>query len=217
MKDPSSWSVCLVTDRGLSKGRTTRDILERAVEGGVSVVQLREKGLDTRRFLEEGIKIKDFLRARGIPLIINDRIDVALALDADGVHLGRSDMPVDVARRLLGPAKIIGLSVNEASHITEESAGLADYLAISPLFHTATKEDITKPWGLTGLAHARSMTDKPLCAIGGVHAGNAGDITRMGADFVAVVSAIVSSDDPEESTRLLVSEASAGKKARTAA
>jgi len=214
VKSPAFWNVCLVTARALSKGRSTLEIVLAAVKGGVSAVQLREKDLETRAFYEEGLRVRDILRTAGVPFIINDRIDIGLALDAEGVHLGRSDMPADVARKLLGPDRIIGLSVNEPTNITEESASYADYLAISPLFVTSTKQDITTPWGLDGLRAARHLTHLPLVAIGSINRENARQVIEAGADCIAVVTAITAADNPEEATRLLVEEVQAGKAAR---
>lgn len=216
MIDPTAWGVYLVTDRAFSRGRSTREIVESAVRGGVSVVQLREKDLNTRAFYEEGLQIRDILRSNAVPLIINDRIDIALALDADGVHLGQDDMPLAVAKRILGPDRIIGVSVNRPEDIGEAAAGGADYAAISPVFHTATKEDISKPWGLEGVRLARSLTDLPLVAIGSIKADNIRDVVAAGADCVAVITAITAVDDPEEATRLLVREVAAGKAIREA-
>lgn len=211
MTDPSTWDVYLVTDRVSSRGRSTRDIVEAAVRGGVSVVQLREKDLDTREFLEEGRRIREFLKYSGVPLIINDRIDIALALDADGVHLGRSDMPADIARKLLGPDRIIGLSVEEPEHITETEVAFVDYLGISPVFLTPTKTDLEKAWGIEGLRKARAMTGLPLIAIGSVKQENARHVIEAGADCVAVVTAITAADDPEQATRRLLEEVRSGK------
>ncbi|MFC1835207.1 thiamine phosphate synthase [Thermodesulfobacteriota bacterium] len=209
-----AWDVYLVTDRSLSKGRSNAEIVVAAVGGGVSVVQLREKDLETRLFYEEGVKIADFLKQAGVPLIINDRIDIALAVDADGVHLGQSDMPLGVARRILGPDKIMGVSINELDELSDEAIASADYLAVSPVFDTATKEDITTPWGLDGVRRIRSLTDKPLVAIGSMKEENAREVVAAGADSVAVVSAIVSAADPESAVRTLVREVRAGKSAR---
>lgn len=214
MKDPSSWDVYLVTDRGLSRGRTTLQVIQASAAGGVSVVQLREKDLPTRQFYEEGLRIRDFLKSLQIPLIINDRIDIALALDADGVHVGQDDMPVSIARRILGPNKIIGLSINYPEDINEDAISCANYLAVSPVFATPTKEDITKPWGLDGLKRVRSLTDLPLVAIGGISPGNARDVVIHGADSLAVVSAIVSADDPTEAASVLIAEVQEGKRKR---
>lgn len=214
MKDPRTWDVYLVTDRCFSLGRPILEIVEQAVAGGVSVVQLREKDLTTRDFYEEGLLIRDFLRARGVPLIINDRIDVALALDADGVHIGQDDMPLAIARRILGAGRIIGLSVNEPAHINPETAALADYFAISPIFATPTKTDTTEPWGLDGLRRARSLTDLPLVAIGSIKLDNAREVVEAGADCVAVVTAITMATNPEKAARQLVREVRMGKENR---
>jgi thiamine-phosphate pyrophosphorylase len=214
MKDPASWEIYLVTDRSFSKGRSTLEIVEAAVAGGVSAVQLREKELDTREFYEEGLKIRDFLRSCGVPLIINDRVDVALALDADGVHLGQSDMPVDVARRILGPDRVIGLSVEKLAQINDAALAHADYLGISPVFLTSTKPELDFSWGIDGIRMARSLTDLPLIAIGSIKLENAADVVRAGADCVAVVTAIVAADDPREATRLLLDEVRIGKRDR---
>ncbi len=214
MTDPSTWEVYLVTDRTFSRGRSTREIVEAAVRGGASAVQLREKDLDTRSFLAEGRAIRTLLKDAGVPLIINDRIDIALALDAEGVHLGRSDMPADVARRLLGPDRIIGLSVEEPRHVTSHETQYVDYLGISPVFLTATKTELEKAWGLEGIREAGTMTDLPLIAIGSVKQENAREVIEAGADCVAVVTAVTAADNPEQAVRRLLEEVRAGKAAR---
>lgn len=215
MNDPASWEIYLVTDRAFSKGRSTLKMVEAAVAGGISAVQLREKDLGTRDFYEEGLSIRDFLRSSGVPLIINDRIDLALALDADGVHLGQSDMPAHVARRILGPDRLIGVSVEKPEHINDVAESSANYLGISPIFLTSTKPELDSSWGLEGIRQARSMTKLPLVAIGSIKRENAADVIRAGADCVAVVTAIVAADDPCEATRLLLEEVRAGKRDRT--
>jgi thiamine-phosphate pyrophosphorylase len=215
MKDPASWEIYLVTDRAFSRGRSTLEIVEAAVAGGVSAVQLREKDLDTREFYEQGLRIRDFLRSSGVPLIINDRIDLALALDADGVHLGQGDMPVNVARRILGPDRVIGLSVEKLAQISDGAVAHANYLGISPVFLTGTKPELDTSWGLEGIRVARSLTDLPLVAIGSIKQENAADVIRAGADCVAVVTAIVAANDPREATRLLLDEVRAGKRDRS--
>lgn len=211
MIDPAAWEVYLVTDREFSRGRSNREIVEAAVRGGVSAVQLREKDLDTRSFLEQGLKIRDLLRSAGVPLIINDRIDIALALDADGVHLGQSDMPADIARSLLGPGRIIGLSVEEPAHLSPRETSSVDYLGVSPIFLTPTKTDLSTAWGIEGLRKARAMTDLPLVAIGSIKQENAREVITAGADCVAVVTAITAAEDPEANTRSLIEEVRAGK------
>jgi thiamine-phosphate pyrophosphorylase len=214
MNGPASWEIYLVTDRAFSKGRTTLEIVQAAVAGGVSAVQLREKDLDTRDFYEEGSRIRDFLRSSGVPLIINDRIDVALALDADGVHLGQTDMPLNVARRILGPDRLIGVSVEKPEHIDRDALAYADYLGISPIFLTSTKPELDTSWGLEGIRKVRSLTELPLVAIGSIKQENAADVIRAGADCVAVVTAIVAAADPREATRLLLEQVRAGRRDR---
>lgn len=197
------FSLYLVTDRGLSRGRSTKEVVAAAVRGGVTVVQIREKEADTRDFVEEALAVRHLLKARGIPMIVNDRIDVAMAVFADGVHLGQKDMPIAMARKILGPEKIIGISAESvADAVAAQKAG-ADYLGVSPIYATPTKTDTAAALGLEGLRQIREAVDLPLVGIGGLNAGNAGAVIRNGADGVAVVSAIVSADDPERAARQL--------------
>ncbi len=195
----------------LSRGRPFLEIVEAAVKGGVSVVQLREKELSTLDFYNEGLAVKRLLKGHDVAFIINDRVDVAMALDADGAHLGQTDMPVEVARKLMGPGKIIGLSVEKMEHVSHESVQHADYLGVSPIFVTSTKPELEKAWGLEGLKRVRSATDMPLVAIGSINANNAEAVIEAGADNVAVVSAITSADDPEAAAREIVEKIQAAK------
>ena len=136
----------LVTDRQLSLGRDIEWIVERAVSGGVTMVQLREKDCSTLEFVNLAIRLKKKLSPLRIPLIINDRLDVALGADADGIHIGQSDMPYEIARGLLGKDKIIGLSVENLEQVLEANYQDVDYIGISPVFNTTTKKDIAKPF-----------------------------------------------------------------------
>jgi thiamine-phosphate pyrophosphorylase len=189
-------ALYLVTDRGLALGRDLETVVLQAVKGGVTLVQLREKDLDTREFIALGQRLKAALAGSGVPLLINDRVDVALAVDADGVHIGQSDMPYEIARRLLEPDKIIGLSVETMDEVVEANALDVDYVAVSPVFSTNTKTDTLAPFGYEGLRRARALSRHPLCGIGGMNAATAGQAVACGADGVAVVSAIVSAPDP---------------------
>lgn len=190
----------LVTDRPLSLGRDLEWIVTEAVRGGVTMVQLREKDCDTREFVELAARLKAALSPLGVPLIINDRIDVALAMDADGVHIGQSDMPYDIARKLLGPDKIIGLSVENMDDIREANALDVDYVGISPVYSTSTKTDTAAPFGLDGLREAVKLSVHPTVAIGGMNARTAADVMACGTDGIAVVSAIVSADSPYDAS-----------------
>lgn len=204
------YGVYLVTDRDLCLGRPLLEVAARAVAGGVSVVQLREKHAPTREFVELGRALVALLAPRGVPLIINDRLDVALAIGAQGVHVGQSDMPVAEARALLGPGAILGLSIETMDQLREAEAlppGMVDYYGLSPIFQTPTKTDAGPGWGLSGLGQARAEVDagsrRPIVAIGGIGPHNAASVLRCGAQGLAVVSAICSAPDPEAASRQL--------------
>jgi thiamine-phosphate pyrophosphorylase len=198
---PELLRLYLVTDQSLTMGRPLADVVAQAVQGGVTCVQLREKHLGTRDFLAQALMLKELLAPHGVPLVINDRIDIALACGADGVHLGQSDMPAQVARRLLPEHVFIGWSVESADDVAHSAALPVDYLGVSPVFATPTKTDTKKPWGLNGLHQVRAATPLPLVAIGGIHHGNAVDVLRAGADGLAVVSALCSAEDATQSAR----------------
>jgi thiamine-phosphate pyrophosphorylase len=197
------YSLYLVTDRGLARGRSTFKIVKAAVDGGVTVVQLREKDCSTREFVEQALTIKDFLRTRKIPLIINDRLDVAQAVKADGVHLGQTDMPLETAKEILGDSMIIGISAESLEDAIAAERSGADYLGVSPIYATPTKTDTAPPLGLAGLRGIRKAVRLPLVGIGGLKKQNCAEVIRNGADGVALVSAIVAADDPEAAARVL--------------
>lgn len=193
---PEALRLYLVTDQSLLRGRTLADVVAAAVQGGVSCVQLREKQLGSRDFLAQARMLKNLLAPHGVPLVINDRIDIALACGAEGVHLGQGDLPVGDVRKLLPPEVFIGWSVESLGHVARSAVLPIDYLGVSPIFTTPTKTDTKTPWGLDGLAQVRAATALPLVAIGGIHAGNAREVLRVGADSLAVVSALCAADDP---------------------
>ena len=209
------YSLYLVTDRALARGRPTAEIVHEAVAGGVTCVQLREKDCGMREFLAEARKLLAILRPLGVPLIINDRVDVALAAGADGVHVGQQDMPLADVRRL-GPAGwIIGVSAESLDDAVRAEQGGADYIGVSPVFATPTKADHASPLGLDGLRRIRAAVRIPLVAIGGLHAGNAREVIRAGAAGLAVVSAIVAADWPRAAAAELRREIEAAKGERT--
>jgi len=194
----------LVTDQPSCLGRNLFEVVEAAVAGGVRCVQLREKTLSTRKFVQLALAMKERLDPHGVPLIINDRLDVALACGAQGLHLGQNDLPVELARRLLPAECWLGLSVE-----TLEQAELAaeldvDYFGVSPVFATPTKTDTGEPWGLEGLSRLRKLTTKPLIAIGGIQPDNAQSVMNAGADGIAVVSAICSAPSPGQAAQTLL-------------
>jgi thiamine-phosphate pyrophosphorylase len=197
MFDPNSLRLCLVTDRELAKGRALVDVVAAAVQGGVTMVQLREKHAPTRAFLEDARALKALLAPLKVPLIINDRADIAVAVDADGVHVGQKDMPVDVVRQMVGQGKIIGLSITNHEQIARPDAGQTDYLGLGPLYLQQTKSDAATPLGVEGFRALRAATTKPVVAIGGLKADNSAPVIAAGANGLAVVSGIVSADDPK--------------------
>ncbi len=193
---PADYSLYLVTDRSLSRGRPTAEIVRQAVQGGVTCVQLREKSCGTREFLEEARAVKAALAGTGVPLIINDRLDVALAAGADGVHLGQRDMPLAEARRLAPAGWIVGVSAESVADAVQAERDGADYVGASPVFATPTKTDTASPLGLDGLRAVCAAVKIPVVAIGGIHAGNAHAVRAAGAAGLAVVSAIVAAESP---------------------
>jgi thiamine-phosphate pyrophosphorylase len=197
--------IYLVTGRGLCGPRPLEEIVLQAVDGGVAYVQLREKDVSTRFFVQEAKRIKKLLSSYKIPLIINDRIDVALACGADGVHIGQEDMPYAIVRKLMGPKAIIGLSVEDWGDVEESQKLDVDYIGVSPVFPTPTKTDTKGPWGLAGLAKIKAFSRHPLVAIGGINETNAREVIAAGADCIAVVSAICAAPDPAAATRNLKS------------
>jgi len=203
VKKIPDFRLYLVTDQGLSLGRPLDWIVEAAVRGGVTAVQLREKSCPIPEYVDIARRIQKVLQPSGVPLIINDRADVALAVGAAGVHLGQGDMLPGEARKLLGAEAIIGLSVE-----TPEQGAAADhldvnYLGVSPIFPTPTKTDLMTAWGLQGLRRLRSRSRHRLIAIGGINSSNAAEVIEAGADGIAVVSAICSAPDPELAARSL--------------
>jgi thiamine-phosphate pyrophosphorylase len=204
MRDPAIYRLCVVTDRDLARGRRLEAVVTAAVRGGATMVQLREKRATTRELLEEARSLKAALVGLHVPLIINDRVDIALAAHADGVHVGQTDMPVEVVRELVGPLKIIGLSITNEEQVLRRDADTADYLGIGPIHAQTTKADASAPLGIGGFAALRHRTAKPVIAIGGVKAEHTRSLFEAGADGVAVVSAIMSADDCTQAARELV-------------
>lgn len=204
MIERSNLLLYLVTDRPLSLGRPLEEIVAEAVAGGVTMVQLREKEAPTGEFVALAKSLKALLAPLGVPLIINDRVDVALAADADGVHIGQSDMSYEDARRLLGEDKIIGLSVENFDDLAVANTLDVDYVGISPVYGTPTKSDTAEPFGLEGLRKAVAMSVHPTVAIGGMNASTIGEVMAAGTDGVAVVSAICSAPSPRQAAQELL-------------
>jgi len=202
----SDWGVYLVTQESLSGDRTTLSVVEAAVAGGVDVVQLREKDRSARERYHVGRKLRALTREAGVTFVVNDRVDIAAAVDADGVHLGDDDVPVAVARERLGPDALIGRSVSFVDDARRAEKAGADYLGVGAVYATGSKDDIDDDEHEIGperVGDIAAAVDIPVVGIGGVTADNAAPIVEAGADGVAVITAITGADDPEAATRTL--------------
>jgi len=198
------WSVYVITDRKVAGNRSILDVVRAAIRGGATVVQLREKETTTRDMIEWGQALHEITAAAGIPLIVNDRVDVALAIDAEGVHVGQEDMPAAMARRLIGDDKLLGVSAETIEQAVQAERDGADYLGVGDIFGTPTKPDAGEPIGVEGLARIAAKVSIPIVGIGGITAENAGAVIQAGAQGVAVISAVVGAADPEAAARRLL-------------
>lgn len=189
------YSLYLVTDRSFLKDKSIAESVEEAIKGGVTLVQVREKDASSRDFYKVALEIKQVTDKYKIPLIIDDRIDIAEAVDAAGVHLGQSDLPLKKAREILGSEKIIGISVGNASEAKEAEIGGADYVGIGTIFFTGTKKDIKTPIGIEGLTEIVRSINIPSVAIGGIDQGNVKKVMSSGTSGVAVISAILGKEN----------------------
>lgn len=197
-------SVYLVLDPILTEKIGMVKTAELAVEGGATVVQLRAPQWKKRQQFECAVELKKILSAYHVPLIINDSVDVAMAADADGVHVGQKDLPADITRHLIGADKIVGLSVNNTEQMKKVDSNIVDYVGIGPVFSTMTKPDAEAPIGFEGLHKLIALCPVPAVAIGGIKAQHVGSVIRCGAKGIAVVSAICGQKDPKESTHELL-------------
>ena len=189
------YGLYVITDEGISHGLSHVEIARKVAEGGADVIQLRDKARTSKDMLSIAIQIKEITRSAGIRFIVNDRLDLARAADADGVHLGQEDLPVPFARRVAPKGFIIGTSVRTVQEaLLAESEG-ADYIALSPIFDTPTKSDAGPGKGLETLKEIKSAVSIPVIAIGGIGKGNVRQVMDAGADGVAVISAIVGQKD----------------------
>jgi thiamine-phosphate pyrophosphorylase len=200
----NSTVLMLVTHKGTEPTGPYLDFVRRCVEAGVTCVQLREKSLSPDDLYDFGSALKELLDANNIPLIINDRVELCLALDAAGVHLGQSDGDVVEARSVLGPNKIIGLTVNHLEEVKNSRQQPIDYLGVSAIFPTHHKANVENVWGLEGLRQAARVACHPTVAIGGIDENNAFQVIEAGADGIAVIGALHRARDPEGVARHLI-------------
>jgi len=198
------WRLCFIADSGATEGRDILSLIKRAVDGGATLIQLRGKIWSTREFLEFGIKIRKMLEVKNVPLIINDRVDIALACGAAGVHLGQEDMPLPCARKILGETKLIGISVNTPEEAVAADKEGADYVGAGPVFATSSKKVLEPFLGLDGLQKIRAKVRIPILAIGGITVANAPAVISAGADGVAVISAIAAAGNPKKAATEII-------------
>ena len=196
----ADYTLYLCTDRALMSAPTLEEAVEAAIRGGVTLVQLREKDCSSREFYETALSIKRITDSHGVPLIINDRLDIALAVDAAGLHIGQSDLPASVARKILGPDKILGVSTARLDEAVKAQEDGADYLGVGAMFATGTKKN-TRTVTMEGLAEIRRAVDIPIVVIGGVNEKNCTQFRGTGVDGLAIVSAIIAKPDIEAAAR----------------
>jgi len=201
---PARWRLYVITDERVSRGRSHLQVAEAAILGGADVLQLRDKESSSGRLFQVAMQLRRLTREAKVPLIVNDRLDVALAADADGVHVGQADLPASVARGILGPGRILGVSAETVAEAMAAQEDGADYLGVGPVFEArGTKPDAGRPLGLDLIAEIRRHCRLPIVAIGGINAENARKVREAGADAAAVISAVASADDIARAARRL--------------
>ena len=202
---PNISGLYVIVGPDATMGRPVMDVAEAALRGGAGLLQLRDKTGDRRDVLPVAVRLRELCHLQGALFFVNDDIALGFACYADGVHLGQSDLPVDVARRILAPGKLIGRSNNSDEEVEESAAMGVDYVAVGAVYPTTTVgKGARQAIGLDGIRRARELTTLPLVAIGGINESNVADVVRAGADCVAVISAVTMADDPEAAARRLV-------------
>jgi thiamine-phosphate pyrophosphorylase len=204
MKQKIDYSIYLVTDRDLMSTETLEEAVEQAIFGGCTLVQLREKDCSSLDFYNTAVKVKEITDKYNVPLIINDRIDIALAVDAAGVHVGQSDIPASIVRKVVGEDKIIGVSTGCLEHALKAQEDGADYLGVGAMYATGTKKD-AKHTSIEELKKIRKNVSLPIVVIGGINKDKVEDFKGLGVDGLAIVSAIIAQKDIIEATKELKS------------
>lgn len=198
-----AFRLYVITDRQQTAGRSLEDVLYAAARGGLGAVQLREKDLSARDMYSLGQRLQTLLQPQGVPLFINDRIDVALALDAAGVHLAGHSLPTAVARRLLGPEKLLGVSTHSLADAQAAAADGADFIVFGPVFETPSKLAYGPPQGLQRLIDVVQQVNIPVLGLGGIDTSNVSQVMQAGAYGVAMIRAVLAAEDPAAATRQL--------------
>ncbi|WP_050608073.1 thiamine phosphate synthase [Clostridium niameyense] len=199
-----NYGLYLITDRRFLKGRELKKVVEDAILGGVSIVQVREKDVSTREFYNVALEVKKVTDYYKIPIIINDRLDIAQAINAQGVHLGQKDMELSIARKILGQDKIIGISVGTVKEALEAEKKGANYLGIGTVFPTGSKKDIANLIGIDGLEEIKNNITTPSVAIGGINKDNFKEVMSTGVQGISVISAILKEDNVKKAAENLI-------------
>jgi thiamine-phosphate diphosphorylase len=196
-------SLYLITDRDLSRGRSVLAVVAAALAGGVDMVQLRDKKVETHLMVEDGLRVHELTTRAGVPLIVNDRVDVALSIDAEGAHVGQTDLPTAMARALLPQPRLLGVSTSAVAMAQQAHQDGADYIGFGPLYHTTTKQTTASPRGLQMLAEVVAAVPIPVVVLGGISLANIAEVVAAGADHVAVCAAIVGAEDVQRAAASL--------------
>lgn len=204
-KNKVDYSMYIITDEKACKGKDFYECIEESLKGGATFLQLREKSLSSRDFYERALKLKQLAKKYNVPFVINDRIDIALAVDADGVHLGQSDMHIDIAKRIIGEDKIIGISAKNMNEALEAQEKGADYIGVGAIFGTVTKEDHDNV-SIEQLKHLANTIKIPTLAIGGVKAENVKQLKNTNIDGICVISDIFSNENCKQRTEDIIKE-----------
>lgn len=196
--DMKDFHLYLITGEQFHPHRNYLEVIEEAIQGGADIVQLREKNKTKKELLHMAIELRQLTSKYGVPFIVNDHIDIALAVDADGIHLGQDDLPLLEARKIMGPNKIIGISTHAIEEALEAEKNGADYIGVGPVYETKSKVDVVDPVGLKYVQEVVSRTSIPFVAIGGIKLHNLDDVLKAGAKRICVISAIIGADDVKE-------------------
>jgi len=198
MKD---FHLYVITGEQFYQNRNYLEVIEEAILGGADIIQLREKNKSKKELLEMAYQLKELCSKHQVPFIVNDHIDIALAVDADGIHLGQDDLPLSEARKILGPDKIIGISTHAIEEAIEAEKNGADYIGVGPVYETKSKVDVVDPVGLSYVREVVEKTNIPFVAIGGIKLHNLADVLDAGAKRICVISAIVGAEDVQETAK----------------
>jgi thiamine-phosphate pyrophosphorylase len=199
------FNLYLITDRKQAHAFNLLEAIEKALVGGVRAVQLREKDLSSRSLYDTALAVRSLTSLYGAKLLINDRVDIALAADADGVHLGGESMPVSAARKILGSGKLIGASCHDRSHALSAEKEGADFITFSPVYYTPSKAPYGEPVGIAAMAEAARLLHIPVFALGGIKRENVREVLAAGAQGIALISAVIAAHDPAREAAELLS------------